>query len=355
MSDQSRRRIPGFGVLIVILFLVLPICGVAWWLNRPKPGAPPPGPPLSELDVVCLGRIDGENAVANLEPSVPGKVVEVYATEGQRVGAKTKLLKLDDESFRLREEEARSALAAAGGRSRRRETGGEAPPHPQGNAGGGSCRCNGADCAAARRVYEEKKKANSFGTVTVPELIAAESEIKQYEQLEGVEKSRLEELKLADPALKVRAAVAKRTTAEIALKQAEKAVGDCVLLAPSAGTVLRVQASVGEAVAPGTTQPPIVFRPDGALVVRAELEQEFLGRVKPGMKATVRDDVRADSPTWTGSVLRVGQVVARKRSVLLEPGELNDVRTVECVIALPANPEGLLVGQRMRIRIGRGE
>ena len=99
--------------------------------------------------------------------------------------------------------------------------------------------------------------------------------------------------------------------------------------------------------------PPIVFRPDGPLVVRAEIQQEFLGRVKPGMKATLRDDARADSPTWAGKVRTVGQLVAPRKAILLEPGELNDVRTIECVIALDGNPDGLLVGQRMRVRIGR--
>jgi hypothetical protein len=72
------------------------------------------------------------------------------------------------------------------------------------------------------------------------------------------------------------------------------------------------------------------------------------------MKATLRDDARADSPTWTGKVLRVGNWVARKRSVVLEPGEVNDVRTVECVVTLD-NPQGLLVGQRVRVRVGKGE
>jgi multidrug resistance efflux pump len=99
----------------------------------------------------------------------------------------------------------------------------------------------------------------------------------------------------------------------------------------------------------------VLFLPDGPLVVRADLEQEFLGRVKEGMKATVRDDARADSPTWTGKVIRVGQVVARKKTILLEPGEMNDVRTVECVVALDGNPDGLLVGQRMRVRLVRAE
>ena len=48
-----------------------------------------------------------------------------------------------------------------------------------------------------------------------------------------------------------------------------------------------------------------------------------------------------------------GSFVARRRNILLEPGEVNDVRTVECVIALDGSTDGLLVGQRMRVRIGK--
>ena len=87
--------------------------------------------------------------------------------------------------------------------------------------------------------------------------------------------------------------------------------------------------------------------------MRAELEQEFIGRAKPGMKATVNDDTRADSPVWSGRVQRVGAFVSRRRSILLEPGEVNDVRTVECVIVLDGSGDGLLIGQRMRVRIGK--
>jgi len=48
-------------------------------------------------------------------------------------------------------------------------------------------------------------------------------------------------------------------------------------------------------------------------------------------------------------------VVAWKRTILREPGEVNDARTVECVITLEGNTDALLVGQRMRVRIGRPE
>ena len=44
--------------------------------------------------------------------------------------------------------------------------------------------------------------------------------------------------------------------------------------------------------------------------------------------------------------------VAQKRSFLLDPGEVNDVRTVECVVELDRPADGLWVGQRVRVRIG---
>ncbi|MBY0458425.1 MAG: HlyD family efflux transporter periplasmic adaptor subunit, partial [Gemmataceae bacterium] len=207
--------------------------------------------------------------------------------------------------------------------------------------------------STARKLLEERKTAKTFGTVGAAEIIAAEAEVRQAERLETLESDRLNELCTLNPNLKVKAAEARKVQSQVALKQAEKGVRDCVLLAPTAGTVLRVSVGVGEVAAPGVGQPSLLFRPDGPMVVRAELDQEFLGRVKVGMRATVTDDARADAIRLTGRVERVGAFVARKRGLLFEPGELNDVRTAECVIALDGPTDGLLVGQRMRVRIGR--
>jgi multidrug resistance efflux pump len=356
MSDayQPRRRIPGLGIVLSLLFLAAPIALVAWWLNRTKGDDPPPDITLADLDVVCLGRVNGEKPAIYLEPALAGKVAKVHDVEGRHVGAEQALLELDAASLALRVKEADATVAAAEVEVEAAKL--EVKLQPIRKATQEAALAAAADrVATARRVLEEKKTARTFGTITPAELAAAESEVRQYEQLEGVEKSRLEELKLADPGLKVRAAEAKRAVAAVAREQARKAVNDCVLRAPSAGTVLRVQVSVGESVAPGSPLPPVTFRPDGPLVVRAELQQEFLGRVKPGMKATVRDDARPDSPTWSGTVQSVGHLVAPRKAILLEPGEMNDVRTVECVIALDGSTEGLLVGQRMRVRIGRAE
>jgi multidrug resistance efflux pump len=356
MTDQLRRHLPGIGIILAVALLIFSIAGVAWWLYRPRSADPGSGPALADLDVVCLGRVDGLTPVASLEPSIPGKVAEVFVAEGQWVKVGEKLLRLEDESLKLKVDEAKAALDAA-------EVEVESATLEQTlfkfrkSAQESAVAAAGERVTAAEKLFEEKKKSMMFTTITAGELTATDAELNQYRHLKAAELSRLDEIKAGEGglALKVRGAETKRTMAGIAHKQAEKAVRDCVLVAPTAGVVLRVQTSRGETVVPSGLQPPIIFRPDSPLVVRAELEQEFLGRVEPGRKATVRDDSSADSPTWTGTVLRVGNWVARKRTVVLDPGEINDVRTVECVIALEGNPGKLLVGQRMRVRISKAE
>src|SRR5262245_52355726 len=112
-DEQLRRRISGLVIAIAVAFLILPIAGVAWWLNRPKGSDGQSRPGLADLDVVCLGRVDGLTPIASLEPGIPGKVAEVFVSEGQPVKEGDKLLRLDDEAPKLKEEEARAVVTAA--------------------------------------------------------------------------------------------------------------------------------------------------------------------------------------------------------------------------------------------------
>jgi multidrug resistance efflux pump len=350
LSDGRRFIRPGW--VLAVLLLVVPVGAVAWWLNRPKPAAGP-APDSTELDVVCLGRIDSLVPVASLDPGTPGRVVKVVA-EGAVVTKDDPLLWLDDTTPKLRVEEAQAAVSAAAAERDAAKLELKLQPLRK-TAQKAAVAAAQEKIDAAERLLDQRKSQQQFNMVTPAELFAAEAEVRQLKQLKGAEEARLAELDAADPGLKVRATEAKLAAAEVARRQADRAVAECVLRAPSGGVVLRVQTSPGEAVAPGSPQPPIVFRPNGPLVVRAELEQEFLGRVRPGMKATVRDEFRPDAPAIGGTVSRVGQWVARKRAVVLEPGELGDVRTVECVIGLDSPPPDLLVGQRVRVRIGRAD
>ena len=349
MADGKRG--PGKGAFVALLVMAVPVAGVVWWLYRPAPEVGPVTP-VGDLDAVCLGRVDGLAPVANLEPAVPGRVAEVFVKDGDPVKKGAVLLRLDDAAAVLKLEEANAGVAGVDVEVEAAEQ--EVKSYPFRVAAATANRnAAGERVKAAEGLLVELKKNQDITKTSAAELFARVAEVEQIRQLKAAADAQLSELAAVNPELRVKAAKAKQASVTVLRKQAQKAVDDCKLVAPSDGTVLRVAAAVGEAVTPGGLSAPVAFLPAGPLVVRAEVDQEFLGRIKPGLKATVTDDVRADSPTWTGKVERVGTWIARKRSLVLEPGEVNDVRTAECVVRLDAPTAGLVVGQRVRVVVSR--
>ncbi|MCS7021376.1 MAG: biotin/lipoyl-binding protein [Gemmataceae bacterium] len=349
MSRGDNRRLAGAGWAILFLVLMAPLLGVSWWLRGRDVPAAMPDP--VELAVVCLGRVDSLHPVTALDVLQPGRVATVLVSEGQTVQQGAVLLQLEDEAYRLRVREAEAAWAAAQVEKEAAEQEQRGWPH--------RLAAQQAAVAAAReryelarKVLEEKSKASKFQTVSAAELLVAESEVRHSQRLWEAEEARWREMQSMDPALKVRLAEARCRSAQVAIQQAEKAVRDCLLTAPSDGQVLRIQVHKGEAVSPGGMQPAILFRPAGPLVVRAELEQEFIGRVREGMPAWIQDDARVDSPIWSGRVLRLAPWISRRRNLPVEPGDWSDSRTAECLVSIEGDTTGLLIGQRMRVRIG---
>src|SRR5262249_58804489 len=94
------------------------------------------------------------------------------------------------------------------------------------------------------------------------------------------------------------------------------------------------------------------------LILRAEVEQEF-GFVQAGQAAEVEDYYDSTAFKGKGKVKRVSQWFTQRRTVLDDPMQFKDVRTLECIIEdLKGNtPEddkrGLRIGQRLKVRIAR--
>ena len=81
--------------------------------------------------------------------------------------------------------------------------------------------------------------------------------------------------------------------------------------------------------------PALLFCPDAPRIVRAEVEQEFAGRVGVGQKALIQDDATGGG-SWRGQVKSISGWYSHRRSMLLEPLQFNDVRTLECILELDA-------------------
>lgn len=130
------------------------------------------------------------------------------------------------------------------------------------------------------------------------------------------------------------------------LKQAEFELRARSVRAPVDGRLIAREAQVGATVAaqPGTVLAQIL--PDRPRIVRAELNEGFVAKVKVGMTAQVAAE--ADSGrTYTARVRRIGDVFGP--STLLEEGQDSiDARDVECILDLPDSE--LRVGQRVQVR-----
>jgi multidrug resistance efflux pump len=133
--------------------------------------------------------------------------------------------------------------------------------------------------------------------------------------------------------------------------QARFALEDCILKAPRRGTVLRLLAGPGDVLGGATRQPAVQFAIDGPQVIRAEVEQEFVALVAAGQTVRVEDETNAGG-AWNGKVERVSNWITQRRSVMQEPSEFNDVRTVEALITLDPDQPPLRIGQRVRVLIG---
>jgi hypothetical protein len=110
---------------------------------------------------------------------------------------------------------------------------------------------------------------------------------------------------------------------------------------------------MGETLSTQPKLPAIEFCPQAPRVIRAEVMQEWAGRVKEGQAAIIEDDTRAGIH-WQGKVKHISDWYTHRRSMLQEPFQYNDVRTLECIVSVDPGGPPLRIGQRVRVTIEQG-
>jgi multidrug resistance efflux pump len=204
---------------------------------------------------------------------------------------------------------------------------------------------------AAQHQFDRQKELAKKQLVDANDLTVSEDKVREVQAMLRGEEKRLDELKKQDPLDDERRSEKDVAMMQARLDQARFALGDCILKAPRRGTVLRVLVGPGDVLSSQPKQPAVQFAIEGPQVVRANVEQEFIGRVETGQTALITDETDSGA-VWRGKVERVSNWITQRRSVLQEPFEFNDVRTVETLITLEPSQPPLRIGQRVRVRIG---
>jgi HlyD family secretion protein len=341
--------------LLGLGLLVGTAAGAGWIFNHSEAQEKAPAPKADAVGgggVICLGYVDVEPGVAGLYPLHPGQVVQL-AEEGQHVSKGAILLQVDDGIPREDLRRAQAALDAA------RKNLEKAKLLPQQQKRLLEQLSAAVAAAQQQKVQAEKelalkKRAVKLATIPVEEQQVAEAKVAQAAALIRAAQAKLKEAQDAQPQLDVDLAQTDVEAKKALAAKAQLAVDQCQVKAPDDGEVLRVLTSVGETLGTTPKMPAIQFCPTGPKhprIVRAEVQQEWAARVKVGQSVVIEDD-SATALRWPGRVKRLSDWFTHRRSIIQEPFQMNDVRTLECLVEITGpGPERPRIGQRMRVII----
>jgi len=342
-----------FPWILGLLLLVGTIVGGAWAIHQPiaKKLSESDAKPEPPVGIICIGFVDGDPGVANLYPVQTGRVMEVLP-EGTAVKKGEAVLKLDPRFAEQKIAEANADLRASEEQLERAKSG---PKILESKKTQQRAALESAKVLRKKAQYDLQSKIDQAKQAQIglnENLVKALQEaLTQVDRQIDAEESKLEELNLTNPEIDIHRAKADVAAKQARSAQAELALKECSLVAPSDGLVLRVQVGPGEVLGQNPKNPPVQFLPEGKRVIRGEVLQEWAGLVAVGQKAVIEDDTY-QGPQWQGKVVRLSEWFAPRRNPIIEPFMVNDVRTLEALIEVTSSMQHpLRIGQRVRIRI----
>jgi multidrug resistance efflux pump len=345
--------------LLGVALLVGTAAGAGWILNNAPAGTPVPRETPRERmrpgadSIICIGYVDVPLGTTPLYPLQPGRVAEVRVQEGDDVTKGQVLFRMDDRFARTRLAEAEADLKAAEALRAKAEREEKLQP-TRIAAQQAAVEAARADAQAQAKAVAALKKLVDAGAGGSPEELAAAREKENAaKKLIELQEAKLKGLKEHTFGPELRLAAANIQAKKAVRDRARLALDECAVRAPADGRALRVFITPDELLGPDPKVPAVQFCPAVARIVRAEVQQEWGNRVEVGQLAVIEDDTRAGLQ-WTGRVTRVSDWFAPRRSKLQEPFQFNDVRTLECIVAVDPGQPRMRIGQRMRVIIKQG-
>jgi RND family efflux transporter MFP subunit len=305
---STGMRLLGCGCLALTLTWLLAACSRS--ADAPTSAT---AQPATAYAAVARGKVDIEGGLLNLAMPREGTLATVAVHEGDHVKQGQLLAALDTEPARLAVEAAQAQLEQAQAQ----------------------LKLLGIKQAAAKQRAQRLVAAAAAGA---GDGQSADDAREAAAQVDADRQSAHAALSMASQKL---------DEARYELKQRS-------LLAPFDADVVQVSAQPGASVSPASG-PLFTLLPQKPRIVRAELNDSFVGVIRPGMPAAVVADSDGGHVRWNAHVLRIGQVYG-PATLENDPQVRANARTVECVLAFDqpdsAQTRDLRIGQRVMVRFG---
>jgi HlyD family secretion protein len=307
-----------------------------------RPEAQPAAQPA--WDAVALGRVEPLSREIKIAAAVPGRIVEVLVRANDKVFAGELLVRLDDEegSARVAAAEARVALAK---RAR----------NDQATPAGSAERRKAEDAAAdAEHAIVDARSALDRVAIDLRASRASQVDVDAARSALSRAQGRLREQRDTVARLKAApdAALPSRLEGELNVAYAEWTLAQAALektriRASVDGAVLQIDARKGELAVPALEPALVVLGDLSALRVRAEVDEQYLGRMRVGQRVVVRA-AAFRGRDFDGKVASIARIVGPSRINARGPRKFSDVDVLEAVVDLP-DPGPLVVGEQVDV------
>lgn len=350
-----RLSVPvSLGVLLLLTSLVIAAMSLRSHARPSSAPAATAATPADGLSWCSLGYVDIEGGVTPLYPAQPGRVRSIDSRENEAVKAGDPLFHLDEKVPQLKVREAKAAVEAAQEQLKAAQSAADALDKKIA-AQKEAIEIAEIEVKRACALRDEKQRLYEKTIGTEFEVVDAGFLVEKAQKAVRGERAKLAALE----ALKEKAegavamAHADLKGKQALLAEAENAVNECVVRAPVDGTPLRILVNVGQVLGSNPRQPAIQFAAQEPLLVRAEVEQEFVGRVRKGQNVVIEDHVTGQVCA-RGKVASIADWYAPRRTASLQMLSMNsDDRTLECIIQIESTESTsrkIRIGQRVRVR-----
>lgn len=293
----------------------------------------------------ATGRIEPKGGQVKLAASVEGEIAAVAVTAHQQVQKGDLLVRIDDVDYL-----SRIASAEAEAEVRRRERDEEAKTEDAKvkERRDASDAAEVADRAlfAARQALDKRLETLAVGDDTT-DLVNLRQAVKDKEQVASEARRHVENVSARDGMpLPERLEVA-LIQARSDLRLAYQALERTRVRAPANGTVLRVDAKAGELAAPSLPTPLVTFGDLTQMVVRAEVEERDVSKVRIGQRVVVHSDA-FPGKEFAGHVTEIASALGSPNIVTRGPRRPDDVDVLEVLATLDETTD-LVTGLRVDV------
>jgi HlyD family secretion protein len=297
----------------------------------------------SSWEAVTLGRVEPRSGEIKIAAPLPGRIAKVPVDANEDVFAGELLVRLDDQeaSASVAEAEAQVALHKRA-RNDQSATAGSADRRKAEDAVADSER-SVADAQSALDKVTESGAANA----SKPDIDAARAALSRAQARLREQQDALAKLKTASDAPLPTRPEGELNVAQAELTLARARLEKTRIRAPVDGVVLQVDAKKGEMATPTLGPAMLVMGDVSALRVRAEVDQQYLGKVRMGQHTEVRA-AAFRGREFDGKVSSIARIVGPSRINSGDPRKFNDADVFDVVVDL-SDPGPLVVGQQVDV------